>query len=149
MRSRSESTDDIFIEIKWTIHPVKKNLKLSVLVIIFLVTICISIYISFDSLLLSFLSAVFLFSSLSSFFFPTTYIFHEKGIIVKNAFREFSKEWNSYKRYYIDKNGIFLSPFPHRTRLENFRGLYIKFDNNKEQVISYIKSKIGSISTEI
>lgn len=140
-----ESTDDIFIEIKWTVHPAKKNLKLSVLVIIFLVILCVSIYVSFDSLILSLLSAVFLFGSLYSFFFPTTYMLHEKEVIVKNIFRKFSREWDFFKRYYIDKDGIFLSPFSHRTRLENYRGLYIRFGNNKDQVIDFIKSRITGI----
>lgn len=142
MRKGLESTDDIFIEIKWTVHPIKKNWKVSILVIIFLLVICISISFSFDSLLLSFFSAIFLFGSLSSFFLPTTYTLYDKGIIIKTVFREVYKDWGFFKRYYIDKNGILLSPFPHRTRLENFRGLYIKFNNNKEEVTSYIKSKI-------
>lgn len=142
MKNKLELIDSVPIEFKWTVHPAKKNLKLSVLVIMFLIALCVSIYFSFDSLLLSLLSAVFLFGSLSSFFLPTTYMLHKKGIIIKRVFHEFFRGWDSFKRYYIDKNGILLSPFTYRTRLENFRGLYIRFNGNREYIIGYIKSRI-------
>ncbi len=144
MKNELELVDENPIALKWTVHPAKKNLPLTILVIIFLVILCISIYISFDSLSLSLLSAIFLFGSLSSFFFPTTYLLCDKGIIVKTIFREFYREWVSFKRYYIDKNGILLSPFLYKTRLENFRGLYVRFDSNKQQIVDFIKSRIKS-----
>jgi len=142
MKNELESIDETPIELKWTVHPAKKNLKLSISITIFLVILCISIYISFDSLSLSLLSAIFLFGSLSPFFLPTTYLLCDKGIIVKTIFREIYNEWIFFKRYYIDRNGILLSPFSYKTRLENFRGLYVRFDGNKEQIIDFIKSKI-------
>ncbi len=146
MKNGSEIDTSANAGIRWTVHPVKKNWKISVLIIIFLIVLCISINFSFDSLSLSLLSVIFLFGSLSSFFLPTTYTLYDKGIAIKTAFRELYKEWDFFKRYYIDKNGILLSPFPYRTRLENFRGLYIRFDNNKEQVINFIKSRIIPIA---
>lgn len=90
------------------------------------------------------ISFVFLFGSLSSFFFPTKYLITEETITIRSVFRKNSVSWDRFKRYYIDKNGIFLSPFTQPSRLENFRGVYIRFGDNRDYVINYVKNKMGS-----
>lgn len=89
------------------------------------------------------ISFVFLFGSLSSFFFPTKYLMTDETITIRSVFRKNSVSWNRLKRYYIDKNGVFLSPFAQPSRLENFRGIYLRFGDNRECVINYVKSKMG------
>jgi hypothetical protein len=42
----------------------------------------------------------------------------------------------------VDKNGVLLSPFAGRSRLENFRGVYVRFGQNKDQVVNFVRSKI-------
>lgn len=130
------------VKYEWKLHPLKANWKISVILIMFLVGLCAFIYISFDSFAFLILSVAFLFGSLSSFFLPTTYIIQENCIIVKSLFRKQSKEWNTFKKYYPDKNGVFLSPFSYRTRLENFRGLYIRLGDNRDDALNFIKQKI-------
>jgi hypothetical protein len=132
------------IKIEWTVHPLKTNWKVSTFLIVFLLALCVSIYISFNSFAFFILSIVFLFSSLSSFFLPTTYILQDDCIVIKSLFRKQSKQWDSFKRYYPDKNGVFLSPFLHKTRLENFRGLFVRLGNNREDVLDFIKQKINT-----
>jgi len=146
-------TIENYHKIKWKIHPLKANWKVSIILIAFLIALCIAIYLSFDSFTFLFLSAIFLFVSLSSFFLPTTYILQDDIIIIKSLFSKQSKRWDSFKKYYPDKNGVFLSPFIHQTRLENFRGLYIRFSNNREEVLGFIKMKFtynnGDIKDEM
>lgn len=132
------------IKLEWTVHPLKTNRKVSIGLIIFLIALCTSIYFSFDSLTFLILSVIFLVGSLSSFFLPTTYLLQDNCIIVKTIFRRSARKWDSFKRYYPDKNGVFLSPFLYPTRLENFRGLYVRFNNNKTEVVDFIKQKIGT-----
>ena len=60
--------------IEWTIYPIKRNWKISAVLIFFLVILCVAIYFSFDSLTFLLLSAVILICSLSPFFFPTKYM---------------------------------------------------------------------------
>ena len=137
------------IKLEWTVHPLKANRKVSIGLIVFLIVLCTSIYFSFDSLTFLILSVIFLVGSLSSFFLPTTYLLQDDCIIVKTIFRRSSRQWNSFKRYSPDKNGVFLSPFLYPTRLENFRGLYVRFNNNKTEVIDFIKQKIGDNANSI
>ena len=135
-----ENKDNIKLE--WTVHPLIANWKVSVGLIAFLIALCTAIYFSFNSLTFLFLSIIFLVGSLSPFFFPTTYTINDDGINIKTVFRKSSKNWGYYKSYYPDKNGILLSPFPHPSRLENFRGLYVRFNNNKADVVNFVKQKL-------
>ena len=128
--------------LKWTVHPIKKKWKASVIVILFLISLCASIYISFDSLAYLFLSAIILFFSLTPFFLPTTYFLQDDCINVKSIFRNVSRDWSSFKSFYPDKKGVLISPFSTPSRLENFRGLYVRFDDNRSEVLNFIREKI-------
>ena len=130
------------IVIKWTVHPVRRNWKVSVGVILFLVILCAAVYFSFNSAAFLLLSAIILVSSLSPFFFPTTYILRDDCVVIKSLLRRLSRQWSFFKSYYPDKNGVLLSPFAFPSRLENFRGVYIRFERNKPEVVDFIESKI-------
>ena len=39
---------------------------------------------------------------------------------------------------------VLLSPFGHPSRLENFRGIYLIFNENKNEIVEFIKSHINS-----
>lgn len=129
-------------EIIWTIHPVKKNWKVSIAVILFLLSLCVAIYISFNSLAFLFLSIVILFVSLMPFFFPTTYSINEDCVVIKSVYRRLSRNWNTFKSFYPDKNGVLLSPFVSPSRLENFRGVYLRFGNNKPEILDFVAKKL-------
>ena len=77
-----------------------------------------------------------LLGSLSAFYTPTKYILTEKEITLK-------RPWAEIKRYEADKNGIFLSPFSRPRRLENFRGIYLMVEGNRDEVISFIEERIN------
>ena len=130
------------IRIEWTVHPVKRNWKVSVGVISFLVILCAAIYLNFNSVTFLSISAVILATSLASFFLPTTYILRDDCITVKSFLRRFSKRWDYFRSYYPDRNGVFLSPFPVPSRLEAFRGLYIRFGDNKSEVTHFVETKM-------
>ena len=130
------------ISMQWTVHLIKRNWKVSAGVVLFLIILCTAIYFSFNSATFLFLSVAILIISLSPFFLPTTYTFQDDCIIVKSLLRKSSRQWNSFKSYYPDRNGVLLSPFPSPTRLENFRGVYIRFENNRSEVVEFIQKKI-------
>ncbi|MFH1700329.1 MAG: hypothetical protein ABIE07_07045 [Candidatus Zixiibacteriota bacterium] len=124
-------------------HPVKRNRTVSILVIMVMFICLVLTYFVTDSSFMTFLGAVILFGALSGFFFPTRYFFYEDHFIVKTKTQALRKEWSQYRSYYPDKNGVLLSPFARPTRLENFRGIYIKFEKNKDEVMKIVKSRIA------
>ncbi|MCJ7458582.1 MAG: hypothetical protein MUP17_06300, partial [candidate division Zixibacteria bacterium] len=63
---------------------------------------------------------------------------------VKFFFNTRKMEWGKYRSFYMDKNGVLLSPFEKPSRLENFRGIYLRFNQNKDEVVNFIKQRIKS-----
>jgi hypothetical protein len=50
--------------------------------------------------------------------------------------------WDQFRSYYPDRNGVLLSPFVRPSRLENFRGFYLRFDGQSEDVLRVVKERI-------
>lgn len=128
----------------WTSHPLKRNKRNTVLVILFLILAPLIVLIATNSLFFVFLSLIILLGSLASFFLPTTYELSQDKIRVRFFINKKEMDWDKYRSFYVDKNGVLLSPFEKPSRLENFRGIYIRFEQNKDEVVNFIKSRIKS-----
>ncbi|HFD04962.1 MAG TPA: hypothetical protein ENJ25_02330 [Firmicutes bacterium] len=131
---------------KWTSHPIIENQVRTILLMLFLILIFVGVYFlyGFWWFLISF---VFILSSLSSYFMKTEYTISENGVEVRSFLSHLKKDWQYYRSFYEDKNGIFLSPFVKHSRLENFRGLYLRFglgDRDKIRTIikEYVKTDL-------
>ncbi|UCD17974.1 MAG: hypothetical protein JSV44_03455 [Candidatus Zixiibacteriota bacterium] len=128
--------------LEWVCHPAKRNRLLTAAVSLLIVVIVIVVYAMTYSVLFTILAFLIMTGSLAAFFFPTRYTLTEKEIFVKTATQNLHKKWSQYRTYYPDRNGILLSPFARPSRLENFRGLYIRFWNNRDDVVAYVKKMI-------
>lgn len=132
--------------LEWTCHPVKRRPLFSIGITILVLLIIAAIFNTTQSLFFGLLAFVIMFVSLAKFYFPTHYRLSEKGVTVKTTTQTMAKNWSDYRSFYPDKNGILLSPFAEPSRLENFRGLYVMFNKNKDDVVSFVKSHIGAIA---
>jgi hypothetical protein len=123
-------------------HPAQRNRTITILVTLFLIVCVLLVWMISYSFLLTALAVVILFGSLGGFYFPTSYRFYEDHFVVKTTLQRQKKEWSQFRSYYPDRNGVLLSPFGRPTRLENFRGVYIKFAGNSDRVMQLVRSKI-------
>ncbi len=130
------------VSLKWVAHPFKKNKKKTFFLILFLILVWGLVYWSTLSLGYLLLAVFILMASLSAYFFPTTYEMTEQKITVKYIATRKEKSWDTFRSFYADKNGVFLSPFPKPTRMENFRGLYVRYNDNQEEVLSFVREHI-------
>jgi len=80
--------------------------------------------------------------TLHSYFLPTKYTVDENSITVAYMFQKKSYEWKYFKTYYMDDKGILLSPFASPSRLENFRGLYVRYGNKQNEIKEIVSKRI-------
>jgi hypothetical protein len=128
-------------ELYWTCHPMKRKPLVSVIVTVFIVVCAMLVYYVVESRGFAILAAVILFASLAKFYFPTTYYFTPEAIYIRTTMQTLKKPWSLFRSFYPDRNGVLLSPFVEPSRLENFRGLYVMFEKNSEDVMAYINSR--------
>ncbi len=136
-----QSTPDL----SWKVHPIVENRIKSVLLLLFLTIILSIIYISFQSIVFLFLSACILIGPLYKYFLPYNYHCDLDTLTVSTCCSTTNRSWDTFKSSYVDKNGILLSPFSKPTRLENFRGIYVRFGKHPpEEIINYIQTRIST-----
>lgn len=86
--------------------------------------------------------------SILPYFLPTTYVLTEKGISVRSLFTRQNRAWTHYRSFSVDRHGVFLSPFDKPSRLENFRGIYLRFHGNKDEVVTFVERKLREDNEE-
>ncbi|MFO7810209.1 MAG: hypothetical protein R6V47_02410 [Candidatus Delongbacteria bacterium] len=87
--------------------------------------------------------------SLTEIFFPFKYALYENGIIVDRFFYKVKHEYSYYKKVYNDKNGIFLSPYRYKTRMDSFRGILLRVpEEKKDEIIDFLRSKIENYESK-
>ena len=127
----------------WTTFPFSRNWKVSAGVIAFLLVVFFFVYQWIHSILFLTICMVLVIGSLAGFFFPTEFQLTETGLVVRSLFGTQERPWASFRSFYPDRNGVLLSPFPRPSRLENFRGVYVRFDNNREQVLAFVQQSVA------
>ncbi len=126
---------------EWESFPAREEPKKAVGVGLFILIFSIFLSIIWGTVF-GILSIILLGLSLFPYFTITHYILSDEGIVVKKTFYTIKKKWADVRSFYPDKNGVLLSPFLTTTRLENYRGLYLRFNKNREEVLSYLEKKI-------
>jgi hypothetical protein len=129
--------------LEWTVHPVLRQPWVSVAVSAFVIVVVILVHSWMQSHVFTLLAMLIMLGSLAKFYFPTRYKMDGKGVTVKTTTQTLVKEWKLYRSCYPDKKGILLSPFATPTRLENFRGLYIMFERNNDEVTAFVRERVA------
>jgi hypothetical protein len=129
-------------KITWSSHPARENpVKLGMVVTI------TTLFLVFFWLVAGpwwcFLTLVVVFLSLYSFWLPTRYTLDEGGIEVSRFLYKRRFDWARFRRYEVDKGGIFLGTFSKPSRLDPFRGLYLVGGHKHPEAGGLVKEKIG------
>ena len=139
---------DVPTTLSWTVHPLVENRRKSVLLGLFLALLLFGIYWGFQSVSVALLSAIFLLGSLYKYFLPFHHQCEADKLIITSCCYRLERSWETFRSFYVDANGVLLSPFVRPTRLENFRGVYVRFGKHTpEKVIDFIISKVQSESS--
>ncbi|MEO0122259.1 MAG: hypothetical protein ABIK41_05930 [candidate division WOR-3 bacterium] len=132
-------------KIKYEIFLFKENIKKSIFVSIFLIFL-LGILLIFWGFFWFLFAFVLFFITLNNYFLKISYFLDEEGIRVKKFFIENFRRWDEFKKFLYTKNGLVLSPFLHKTYLDNFRGLHIFLPKNsllRKEVIDFITERIS------
>lgn len=132
-------------ELKWKNWLAKEKPLITILVLSILVIVWFFSYSLISNIFLATILSLAVFFYLSEFFLPTEYGIDEEKVWKKIGPVKITKKWDLLRSFYTDKNGILLSPFSRPTRLDSFRGIYLRFSkDNKEEIVEMVKLKISN-----
>lgn len=80
-----------------------------------------------------------IFGSTLEIFVPQRYRLDESGARVRNGPSVTEIEWARVKRIEQCEEGVRLSPFEKPSRLDAFRGVFLRFDGNRDQVLAKMR----------
>jgi hypothetical protein len=85
------------------------------------------------------IAVLLVWGQVAGFFLPTRYTLTDDAVTVKGLLSRREKPWSDFRSYYVDREGVLLSPFAERSRLERFRGLSLQFHGNREAVVAFVE----------
>ena len=127
----------------WEVHPLRQEkASKSLLLIVIVATVSWSVAYSFDHFGYGLLSLCVIVFSLAHYFFPSRYRLDKTGVSRDLLGLQIRRSWTDFRRVDTRSNGLFLSPFARPSRLDSFRGLFLPFHAERDQVVYYVQQHV-------
>ncbi|MGC8833879.1 MAG: hypothetical protein ACP5R4_07460 [Armatimonadota bacterium] len=135
--SRSTAADTV---LEWTVHlAAMQPVKAVAAAVLCLAAVGLAA-VAFSNVVFPLVTAWLLFASLAEFFLPVTYKLTTQGAEARHLWTFAKIEWGNVKRRYLCEDGVKLSPLSSPSRLESFRGVFLRFGrDNREEILNAIK----------
>ena len=127
----------------WMVHPMVEHPFQGALLIGIITFFTWAIWAGFGRFY-GILTLVVLALSMGPFFLPTSYELDGEGIEITSLFviRHY-RPWRDFRNFYVHDVGVHLSTFAKPSRLDAFRGSFIRFaPGNRKQVIAFLNEHI-------
>lgn len=135
--------------LSWRLHLAAQQPAKAVLAGAAVVFTVVCAHLSLHNPWLTLASGLLLASSVADFLFPVRYTLTSAGAEVRGLASAHAIAWSAVRRCYQDAEGLKLSPLPRWTRLERFRGVYLRFAGNREQVIAVVQEQLAAHGVEV
>jgi len=110
--------------LSWTVHRARETPTKTVVVSVFILAFVGFSWAVFGPML-AVLAVVVLFLALNTYFLPVTFKLDDKGIEVDKRIFTTRYGWKQFRRWLRTSGGIVISPFSHKSFLDNFRGVHL------------------------
>ena len=127
----------------WTVHPIRRHHRRTLFLVLVILLTMGFLWIDGGGWFWVGFSAVVLLLAVRQYLLPTTFSLDDEGVASRFLAFKRRKAWKAFRSYYRDRNGVLLSPFPAPSRLENFRGMYLIFGDNADEVMAHVRTKIA------
>ena len=130
--------------LEWVSFPMKERPKAAVALVAIILVSAFAASTMMGNIWWGIIGIALLFLSMWSFFLPVHFRMDSAGVKKKSPFGTEVRKWREVRSIVTDANGVLLSPFKEPTRLAKFRGLGVQFSSNREEVLEFIRARIGS-----
>ena len=129
--------------ISWRSYPLVDDWPRSIIAPAAVIAVSALVYFAGYGWFFTALSFVFLFAALRQYFFPTRYELTAQGVSVRFLGFGKSRNWEHFRNYYPHGIGVYLTPLEKPGVLDGFRGQFMRFSGNRDEVLGYVKQRIN------
>lgn len=131
----------------WKVHLLREQPAKLLLVIPAAALSLVVSHIFFGTFSFGLIALFLIMASLAEYLFPIRYELDSRGASARTLTAFTRIEWSRVKKYYLDDRGIKLSPLSRQTRLEAYRGVYLRFGSRRDEVIEAVKEIRDAVQT--
>jgi len=136
-------TPDRSVIFEWSVHPPARGGYRRVVFIAALTIVPMTSLVVFEHPLWAFFATVFLLGSTAAYWLPTRFSIDHEGIQLRRWMWERRLRFADLKRVERDPNGLFVSPFAARSRLDGHRGMLLMEPPDCDAVLQYVSRRIA------
>lgn len=124
----------------WDVLPCSRNWLLSVAVAAFILCLSLAVQLYFGSPWWGGLTVVLLLLCVLPYYTRTHYRLDEQGIVARGAIATYRRSWPEIRACFAHADGVLLSPLAKPSRLAYTRGVFLRFDNNRDEVLERVEA---------
>ena len=128
--------------ISWRSWPLVDDGRRAYALVAIIAGVSLGVGLSFESAPWGLFSAVMLLVFTGRYFVPTTYTLDAGGVRARFLGRETRRAWSGVRALYKHADGVHLSPFARPSRLDPFRGLFLRFTGNRDEVLAFCERHV-------
>jgi hypothetical protein len=129
----------------WESHPLRRERPAkSILLVALIVASSAAAAFGFEHWFYGVFSLGALTVSLSRYFFLTRYVLDGEGISSEHLGLKQRRAWAEFRRADEHRDGIFLRPSARPGRLDSYRGVFLRCDQNREEVARFVRCHVPS-----
>ncbi|MEN6371034.1 MAG: hypothetical protein ABFD64_03390 [Armatimonadota bacterium] len=126
------------VVLRWQVHLAKEQPRKLMVVIAAIIAMTALSCVWFRSPIAVIVTVLVLVGALSDFLLPMTFVITTKHVSAYTLAGKRMMAWEDVRKCYIDESGVKISPLPKASRLEAYRGVYLRFGDNREEVIAAV-----------
>jgi hypothetical protein len=119
-----------------------------VAVLLFVLGMSLAVDVLFGSIWWGALALVVLTLSVAPYYVGGTYVVSPEGAAATGLFGMHRRRWSEVKGCFPDADGVLLSPLARPTRLAYTRGLYLRFADNRDEVMARVEAFLEQAAAE-
>jgi len=133
--------------LRWRCCPLADEFPRSLVFVATFVGVVVAVRLAFGGFAYALLAAGLLAASLARYFLPTAFRLDDAGVTVRFLGRARRLPWEQVRRVSVQPTGVFLSPSEGLSRVDSFRGMFVRFGGNADEVVRFVRSK-ANLETE-
>jgi hypothetical protein len=127
----------------WAVRPCSRHRLLAVVAVLFILALSLAVQLHFGSPWWGALTLVLLALSILPYYTRTEYRLDEEGVIARGLIGVYRRSWSEIRAWFAHDDGILLSPLAKPSRLAYTRGIFLRFHNNRDEVLERVEAYLG------
>ena len=128
--------------LEYTSWPLRDDFPRSLALVAAIAGTAVAVGASFEGAEWAVASFVLLVLALGRYFVRTRYVLNSDGVRVRVLGRERFRPWSEVRAIYPHRDGVHLSPFASPSPLDPFRGMFVRFASNRQEVIEFCERHV-------